>query len=223
MELKLVIVSPKYQMNVGYMARVARNFGIKKLFFVKPRANIHGNKAIMYSKHAVDMLKQAKVYKNFDDAISNCDMVIGTTGIIRKGPRFDNMFTPEDALAHIEKNTKEVAILIGRDDTGLSVEELGKCDILVNIASNADYPVLNISHALAVLLYVFTKKRFAGKAGDPEKPSEKEVATLMAMFDRMISMKNVRDSAGVKNVFRKMIRRSRLNRHELHAIITAFK
>jgi len=50
--LRLVIVSPKYQMNVGYIARIAKNFGIEKLHIVKPRANIVGKKAIMFSKHA---------------------------------------------------------------------------------------------------------------------------------------------------------------------------
>ena len=57
--LKLVIVSPKYQMNIGYIARIAKNFGIEKLHIVKPRANINGKKAIMFSKHAHELLENA--------------------------------------------------------------------------------------------------------------------------------------------------------------------
>ncbi len=223
MELKLIIVSPKYQMNVGYIARVTKNFGIDKLYFLNPRADIHGHKSIMYSKHAVDLLKQARVYKTFESAVADCDFVAGTTGIMRSNPRFDNMRTPERATAAMERQGGKVALLIGRDDTGLSAEELGKCDIIVNISSNADYPVLNISHALAILLYVFTKKRFNRKEPNQDRPSEKELNTLMAMFRLMIKSKKIRDKDGVAVIFRKMVRRSKLNSHELHAIITAFK
>ncbi len=223
MQLKLIIISPKYQMNVGYIARVAKNFGISRLFFLNPRANIHGNKSIMYSKHAVDILKSAKVYKSFDSAVSDCDLVIGTTGIMRRGPRFDNICTPEKALALSEKRGGTAALLIGRDDTGLSVEELGKCDLLVNIGSNADYPVLNISHALAVLLYVFTKKAFDRGVPKADRPNEKELNALLSMFRSMTEGKKIRDRKGVEVIFRKMVRRSTLNRHELHALMTAFK
>ncbi len=177
MKLKLIMVGPKYQMNVGYAARVAKNFGIERLFFLNPRADIKGNKAIMYSKHAVDLLRHAKTYSNFEDAVYGCDLVVGTTGILRNGPRFDNIYAPEKALKYAQKNNGTVALLIGRDDTGLSVEELGKCDIIVHIGSNAAYPVLNISHALAILLYEFTKKSFDYGEREPNMPSRSEVRT----------------------------------------------
>ena len=52
MRFKIIIVEPKYQINIGYIARVSMNFGIGKLYFVKPRAKLTGSKAIMFSKHA---------------------------------------------------------------------------------------------------------------------------------------------------------------------------
>ena len=55
MKFKIIIVQPRYQINLGYIARVSKNFGIKQLFFVKPRTKI-GHRAIMFSKHARDLL-----------------------------------------------------------------------------------------------------------------------------------------------------------------------
>ena len=50
--IKVIVVSPKYQINLGYIARVCKNFGVKELSIVKPRAKLNGNKSIMFAKHA---------------------------------------------------------------------------------------------------------------------------------------------------------------------------
>jgi tRNA/rRNA methyltransferase len=224
MEIKLIIVSPKYQMNVGYMARIAKNFGIKKLHMVSPRADIRGKKAVMFSKHAVDLLKGAKVYKSLEDATRDCDVVAGTSGILRENARF-TAIEPDAAARKIGKEYRKavVGLVIGRDDSGLNFEELSKCDILVHIGANDQYPVLNISHALAILLYSFTKGTFKHEGVRPEKPRPEELAALSKTFDQMIKNKRIRSREDVRNVFHKMLRRSQLTRHEVHALITAFK
>ena len=128
MHLKVIVVSPKYQMNVGYIARTARNFGINELSFVKPRANINGKKAVMFSKHAADLLRNAKVYKTFDSSISDCDAVMGTTGIWRNGEKInEHEYTLKEALGILSKRYSENAVMglvVGRDDTGLNREEV---------------------------------------------------------------------------------------------------
>ena len=78
MEFKIIIVEPRYQINLGYIARVSKNFGVRKLFLVKPRVKI-GQRAIMFSKHAKNLLLDAKIYGDFDSAIKDCDALIGTT------------------------------------------------------------------------------------------------------------------------------------------------
>ena len=59
------------------------------------------------------------------------------------------------------KRSRDITIVLGRDDTGLAKEELRECDALVFIGTNEAYPVLNISHALAIMLYEFTMPKFA--------------------------------------------------------------
>ncbi len=104
MEFKIIVVQPKYQINLGYIARVSQNFGVKRLFFVKPRVKI-GKSAIMFSKHAKNLLLNAKIYRDFDSAISDCNVVIGTTGIWKKaGINFKKVYLIEDAIERASKS-----------------------------------------------------------------------------------------------------------------------
>lgn len=228
MELKIIVVDPKYQMNAGYIARIAKNFGTKKLFFVNPRADLKGKKAIMFSKHGIGLLRAAKVYKNFEKAIQGCDVVLGTTGIWREGERMnEHTYTLKGCIAKLRSDYPKdavVGLVVGRDDKGLNREELEKCDMLLHIASNPEYPSLNISHALAILLYAFTEGNFTGyERVRPELPSPQELEVLMRTFDSMTQGKKIRNRTAVRNIFSKMVRRAQLNRSELHAIITALK
>jgi TrmH family RNA methyltransferase len=235
--LKLIIVEPKYQMNIGYIARVASNFGIQRLFIVNPRVNIRGNKAIMFSKHAHSLLENAKICKDFDEAIKDCDMVIGTTGVLSKAnPEIRKVYLAEDAAARVNQLSSKrknavIGIVIGRDDTGLSPEELSKCDMITYIGTNEKYPVLNISHALAILLYVFTKKNFEGKykvsikgAAIPNSAEyKKELNALLKLFKSSINKKRIRDKGAVYKAFKRMVNNSQPTMHEIKTLIIAFK
>ncbi|MGC8662723.1 MAG: RNA methyltransferase [Candidatus Micrarchaeia archaeon] len=219
--LKLVIVSPKYQMNIGYIARVAKNFGINKLHIVNPRANILGKKAIMYSKHASDLLKNAKIYGTFDEAISKSGIVIGTTGLIRKAnPKLRKVYYVDD-LAKLSK--KNICLVIGRDDIGLTSDELSKCDAVAYIPANPKYPVLNISHALVVFLFVLGKNKFKEK-DSYDREYYKEQKILFDMFKRIVHNNNrVREKEEVTKTFEKIIKRSQPNMKELRSLIIALK
>lgn len=228
MRLKIIVVAPKYQMNVGYIARISKNFGVNKLFFVNPRADLNGKKAIMYSKHGVDLLKSSKTYDTLEKATARCDVILGTTGIWRGEERINEReYNLRNSIREVKKKYSKdaiVGLVIGRDDKGLNREEIEKCDMIVHIPSNREYPVLNISHALAILLYAFTEGQFTGyETLNTEKAKAKEVAVLMKAFKRMTSGKKIRNRNAVRNVFARMVRKAELNRNELHALITALK
>lgn len=228
MQLKIIVVSPKYQMNVGYIARVAKNFGMKKLFFVSPRARLSGKKAVMFSKHAADLLKTATVYDSFDRTANSCDILVGTTGIWRNDEISEKEYTLGNAISKIKKEYSKdsvVGLVIGRDDKGLNREEIEKCDMIAHIPLNKEYPVLNISHALAILLYAFAGEGFKGyETRKAEEVRNEEFEVLMNAFKRSISgKKSIRDKKSVANVFSRMVRKAQLNPSELHSMITALK
>ncbi|MDE1828553.1 MAG: hypothetical protein KGH65_05330 [Candidatus Micrarchaeota archaeon] len=229
MGLKVVIVSPKYQNNLGYLARVADNFGITKLHIVRPRAKLTGKASIMYSKHAYRLVENAAVYKTFEDAIKDCEIVIGTTGIWRKGSSgFRKVYLPSGLVSKLKKiATKKtnIAIVIGRDDTGLSKGEMERCNLVTYIPTNPSYPVLNISHALAIMLFVLTDKELGKnyKIDLAQKPDKKEMDTLFRVFDESLKEKRIRNKSTVRIIFRRLITIAQPTQREVHAMITAFK
>lgn len=229
MRVKLILMEPKYQVNLGYIARTAMNFGVERLYVVNPRAKLHGAKARMYSKHAYRLLENAKVYGSVDEATRDCGIVLGTTGIRRKAKaNFKHIYFAEDAIERIRRmrGNAVVGLLIGRDDTGLRSEEIEKCDMLAYIGTSPEYPVLNISHALAILLYLFGRKELNAlheKGMGRREPGAEEVETLLALFKSMIAKKPIRNRKAVLSIFRRMVRNTRPSRQELHALITALK
>ncbi|MDE1873996.1 MAG: RNA methyltransferase [Candidatus Micrarchaeota archaeon] len=229
MRIKLILVEPKYQVNLGYAARAAMNFGVKRLNVVAPRSDLRGRTAIMYSKHAHALLERARVYRTLGQAIAGCDIVIGTTGIGKKAKAsFGRVQFAEKAMGRIGgKRTEGVAaLLIGRDDIGLRSDEIERCDVVAYIPANPEYPVLNLSHALAILLYIANRSGFEteqeGEIGG-ESPEAGETRMALTLFERMISGKRMRNRRAVLNVFRRVLRNAMPNRQELHALITALK
>ncbi|MCL4365305.1 MAG: RNA methyltransferase [Candidatus Marsarchaeota archaeon] len=226
MRFKIIIVEPRYQINLGYIARVSRNFGIRRLFLVRPRTII-GKRAIMFSKHAADLLKDAQIYATLGSATADCDIVVGTTGLRSKsGINFKRIYLIDDAVKRLERigSGKTIGILIGRDDIGLKRDEIEKCDMIAYIGTDQDYPVLNISHALGIILYLLTAKGFASVYKGGADPRRKEALNyLMKSFAIMIGKKRIRDRKAVKNVFRRLVSLSQPNLQEIHALITAFK
>ncbi|MGC8675931.1 MAG: RNA methyltransferase [Candidatus Micrarchaeia archaeon] len=229
MRIKLIVQEPKYQINIGYIARTAKNFGVTNVCFVRPRANITGKKALMFAKHAASVLRDAKIYKSIEDATRDCGVIVGTTGIWRKAQSGNKnaMLADDAAMLLAKKPGTRIGIILGRDDYGMKKEELEKCDMIVHVPASAEYPVLNISHALAILLYELTKAdNSAGMLANVKRaraPKKAELRRLLAEFDKMISHKKIRNKKVVSRVFRKLITGANLDEKETHALITALK
>lgn len=227
MKFKIIVVQPRYQINLGYIARVSKNFGIRRLFLVKPRTKI-GQRAAMFAKHARDLLEDAKIYPNLQSAVSDCDVIVGTTGIWRKAnTNFKRAYVVDDMVKKISSlgENKRVAILIGRDDIGLTKAEIEMCDMVTYIGTNPQYPVLNISHALGIMLYLLSSKNFKPLYDDTHgaKANKKELDYLLRLFDRITEKKRIRNKKAVRGVFRRLVYASQPNLQEVHALITALK
>jgi len=225
-DIKVVAVSPKYQLNVGYIARVSANFGVKNIEIVNPRCNIHGKTAIKYSKAARKLLESAKLSRSLEKSISGT-FSIATTGIWRKGgAALGNIYTPEQAASIIRKsNQKLVSIVLGRDDTGLHKEEIEKCDIVVFIPTAESYPVLNISHALSILLYIFTYSNLSKLYSDSFEgffATQNDKDALSRLFKLFVNKNSsIKDKASVSAAFKRVIDKSHPTKKELNSIAAA--
>jgi tRNA/rRNA methyltransferase len=220
LSIRVVVVEPEYQINLGYIARIMKNFGVSDLRLVNPKCDVVGKDSVKYSKHAVGLLRNAKICPNMKGGTLGCDMVVGTTAIWHKTESsFFNVYQP-DKIKRMIKGRK-VCIVLGREGTGLSKDELTGCDAVVSIPTNRDYETLNISHALAVLLY-----ELAPKGATVPKwiySNEKDMRRLVGLF--ALGMKkrtDVRDKKKVTATLSHILHRAQPTRKELSALAIAF-
>jgi tRNA/rRNA methyltransferase len=218
MNLRIVLVEPEYEQNIGYCARIMKNFGFSDLWIVNPKVRIR-EEAIKYSKHAVDVLRNAKLTKSLDHATKGCELIVGTTAIKGTGRTIlRNAIAP-----HELKLPKNSAILFGREGTGLTPKELELCDIVVRIPANESYPTLNISHALAVILYELCKKN-AEQDLLHESIGANEKHMIQKLFDLIVdSSKGIRSPSTVKLAFRRIIARGIKSPIEGRALLQILK
>jgi len=149
------MIEPRYSLNVGYVARVMKNFGLKKLIIVGNKRL--GKNARMFAAHAQEIINNCE-FLSFEEILNKYSLVIGTTAIAAKASNaFGGALSPEK-VAGLIRNPSETVILLGRDTTGLTNEELSKCDLLITIRTGTKYSTLNISHALSIVLYTFYQK-----------------------------------------------------------------
>ena len=169
--IAVALVEPQGHINVGHVARLMKNFGCKKLYFVKP--NFDRAEAVKYSTHGKDVLAAAKT-ATLQQLRKKFDVLVGTTAI-RATSRLNVVRESIDAeqLARIirDGDGKDFCIVLGREASGLNNQELAVCDLVALIDTKTKYRTMNISHALAVLLYEISKPRPAL----PEKKTRKEM------------------------------------------------
>ncbi|MBI2126653.1 MAG: RNA methyltransferase [Thaumarchaeota archaeon] len=157
MEVSVALVQPTYAINVGYAARIMKNFGHKRLILVD--AKFDRNEAMKFASHASDLLEKAEECR-FDDLIKNEDYIVGTTAIgASRQTNLTRQAVPSWEIANAVSG-RNICLVFGRDTTGLTNEEISKCDLLVMIQANRKYPTLNISHAIAIILYEISKSTF---------------------------------------------------------------
>ncbi len=158
--IRVVLVEPEGEYNVGFVARLSKNFLVDELYIVRPKADL--SKAREFAAKGVDYLDKAKVVESYEEALLGVDLKIATSSIAdTKGDILRKSITPWEA-AELSKSRK-VALIFGRESVGLTREEIARADFLLFIPANPEYPVLNLSHAVGVVLYEFWKARGEGK------------------------------------------------------------
>ena len=151
--IKVVLVGTTHPGNIGAAARAIKTMGLSKLDLVCPK-EFPSNEATYRSKAAKDILEKASIHETLFESVKGCEMVIGTSARNRKVPW--PVLNPKNASKEINtavKNNSKVAIVFGREDRGLTNEELGLCNIHIHIPTNEDYSSLNLAQAVQIVTY----------------------------------------------------------------------
>ena len=164
MQVKVVLVEPEYEENIGLIARAMKNFGCSELLLVNPKIDYCSGLAKSRAMHAQEILKNAKKFNSLAEALKQTDYSVATSAKITCEKKISRTAINVKELAKNFSNKKAaLAIVFGREGTGLTNKELTECDFLVKIPSSHKYKTLNVSHSVAVILYEFFTCKEKGK------------------------------------------------------------
>lgn len=210
----MVFVEPREAGNVGFLARAMLNFGLESLILVNPCKITEETKA--RAKHAWPVVKNAKVFADFGSAVKGFDTVVGTTGktVFAYKPGRASI-TPKELRERLGANS---CIVFGRETTGLLDNELDLCDLVVQVPCSVKYPVLNVSHAAAIVFY----ELFG--AEERETATKEEKDALFSSFEQLIaSNPSIKDRERISKIFRNVVNRSAAYPNEVHGLTGAFR
>lgn len=173
--VRIVLVEPAGPLNVGSVARVMKNMGFTQLVLVNPQCDRLGAEARQMAVHASDVLETAQEVMTLPEALQGCQRAIATTG--RSTTLNIPLESPRDALPWLLEGNllagnltadhpTPVALIFGREDRGLTNEELNYAQRFVQIPTDIAYTSLNLAQAVAICCYelhTWATRQTAGK------------------------------------------------------------
>ena len=152
-QVKIILIETSNSGNIGSTLRAMKTMGFGSLCLVNPK-EFPSKEVTALAANASDLIDSVQVVNCIEEALDGCNLVIGTSSRDRKVP-WPNESIASAApkiIAEADKNNT-VAILFGREDRGLTNDELQRCNLHVHIPANEDYPVLNVAMSVQVVCY----------------------------------------------------------------------
>ena len=214
----IVFVECETPGNIGFLARTMANFGLENLVLINPPKLTP--EAYYQATHGKYIVENALVYPTLDEFYQSkrIDFKIASTGIAGGSYNLSRIpLKPEQLAKSININNK-IAILFGREGDGLSNKEIEDCDLCVSIPTDPTYPILNISHAAAIIFYeLFKNKHEYAVEGLEESTSLEKDYIIQDMTDLINSLDipEHKKKNGLKT-FKNIINRAFITGREAH-------
>ncbi len=179
----LVLVEPQDIVNIASAIRIAKNFGIEYLRLVKPRVfdpyRIEG-----IAHNTGDIVDRIRMCQSLEEAVADCVFVVAMTARERAAKR--QLLRPPAAAAEVTERSAEgpVAVVFGREDSGLTNDELDRCHALATIATNPAHRSLNLAQAAAIMAYECYNAR---EGADPSRKAPRR-RTVKARAEDLASL-----------------------------------
>ncbi|MEK5787405.1 RNA methyltransferase [Acinetobacter johnsonii] len=168
--VRIVMVNTTLPANIGSALRAMKTMGLSKLVLVAPKTYPHPDIDAL-AAGATDLIEQIEIVETLADAIKDCHLVFGTSARSRTipWPLLDARPAAEKSILAVVNDQQDVAIVFGREDRGLTNEELAMANYHVTIPVNTDYGVLNVAQAIQVICYEMRMATLAAvKSGEDE-------------------------------------------------------
>lgn len=214
----VVLVKPEIPGNLGFVARIMANFGATELVLVGGCEITEESRD--RAVHAQHILDKARRVNALDEALAGVDLAVGTTAVLAAPDSavWRNPTPLKEAAPQIRGAGASVAIVFGRESRGLLNDELERMDMLVTIPTNDAYPSLNVSHALAVVLYELAQAVREIPRSELATGAEREA--LLERLDEVMDAAGVIDWRRGRNriMMRRLFSRSQMTKFEFHSL-----
>ncbi len=152
--VRIVMVNTTLPANIGSALRAMKTMGLSKLVLVAPKTYPHPDIDAL-AAGATDLIEQIEIVETLEQAIQDCHLVFGTSARSRTipWPLLDARPAAQKSMQAVTQQNQELAIVFGREDRGLTNEELALANYHVTIPVNTDYGVLNVAQAIQVICY----------------------------------------------------------------------
>ena len=216
----IVFVECETPGNIGFLARTMANFGLKNLVLINPPTLTP--EAYYQATHGKYIVENALVYPSLDEFYRSkrIDFKIASTGVAGGSYNLSRIpIRPEQLSESININNK-IAILFGREGDGLTNKEIENCDICVSIPTDPTYPILNISHAAAIIFYELFKNKHEYAVEGLEESTLLEKEYLIKDMEELIGKLDIPDHKkrnGLKT-FKNIINRAFITGREAHTL-----
>ena len=181
---RIVLVETSHAGNIGATARAMKNMGFTDLWLVAPWS-FPDAQASARASGAEDVLQNAHVVDSLDEALAGCTYVAGLSARLRSlaWP----CSTPREAAADLLSRSAQsrVALVFGREKSGLTNAELQRCQLLLHIPANPDYSSLNLAMAVQVVCYELSTAAGAMLPGQPPVSPAADAASLERFYDHL--------------------------------------
>lgn len=179
MQIIFILVEPAVPENIGAAARALKTMGFAQLRLVRPCTFLEG-KARWVAHASAELLEQAPIFDTLSDALADIDFAIATSAKERsvRGDHHAANQLPE-LLQNKSGTIHKVAIVFGREESGLTNQEMALCHISTYISMAIAYPSLNLAQAVMLYAYILSTLRQMPTAKKPPAPDEAKISVLI--------------------------------------------
>ncbi|AZC20502.1 tRNA (cytosine(32)/uridine(32)-2'-O)-methyltransferase TrmJ [Pseudomonas sp. CMR5c] len=185
--IRVVLVNTSHPGNIGGAARAMKNMGLSRLMLVEPRV-FPSPEADARASGATDILEGAQVVATLEEALVGCTLVFGTSARERSIP-WPLLDPRESGVKVVEQAGQgaQIALVFGREDSGLTNDELQRCHFHVHIPSDPAFSSLNLATAVQVLTYEVRMSWLAvqGQSGAARKDEAVSSSDELATMDEL--------------------------------------
>jgi TrmH family RNA methyltransferase len=222
--IRIVLCQTSHPGNIGSTARAMKTMGLSRLYLVNPKYFPDGQ-AKSLAVNATDVLDAAVVVASLDDAIADCQFVIGVSG--KERSLSQQVMTVREAAHEVRSiaSQQQIALVFGTEMSGLTNAEADRCQVLATIPANPEYTSLNLAQAVQIMCYEVRMAITEGKLHYDEKPvelaSQDDLERFYTHLEEVLTQIGYINPRAPKKLFerlRRLYARTRLEKEEVNLL-----